>query len=305
MDDQRPRATRMIFVTGAWGTCFVAIDFGLDHASPLWFATLRSGVAGAALLGLAGLRATPLPRGFRTWSLIALLALTNAALAFGAMFASVADLSTGIAAVLANAQPLLILLPAWWFYGERVRPITAVALVTGFSGLLIVGASSGSGRGATLSLVAAVAITAGTLISRRLAGVDLVSVTAWHFLAGALMLVIAAAAIEGAPKINWTTGFVAVTLALGVLGTAIPFVLWFQETIRAPLASVAAWTFLVPIFAVLVGTVLLGERLSSWAAAGLALVLASLWLALHPSGWGLRRRMGRRQAGYRDSRRTP
>jgi probable blue pigment (indigoidine) exporter len=295
----------MIFVTASWGVCFVAISWGLDYASPLWFATLRSGVAGAALLGLAALRGSPFPRGTRAWSLIALLALTNAALAFGTMFASVADLSTGIAAVLANAQPLLILLPAWWFYGERVRPVTAMALVAGFSGLLMVSASSGSGRGATLSLVAAVAITAGTLISRRLAGGDLVSVTAWHFLAGALMLAIAAAALEGVPNIAWTAGFVAVTLALGVLGTAIPFVLWFQETIRAPLVSVAAWTFLVPIFAVLVGTVLLGERLSNWSAAGLALVLASLWLALHPSGWGLRRRIRRGQAGHEDSRRTP
>lgn len=295
----------MIFVTASWGVCFVAIDWGLDHASPLWFATLRSRVAGAALLGLAVLRGSPFPRVGRSWSLIALLALTNAALAFGAMFASVADLSTGIAAVLANAQPLLILLPAWWFYGERVRPITAVALVAGFSGLLVVGASSGSGRGTTLSLIAAVAITAGTLISRRLAGADLVSVTAWHFLAGALTLALAAAALEGVPKITWTAGFIAVTLALAVLGTAIPFVLWFQETIRAPLASVAAWTFLVPIFAVLLGTVLLGERLSNWSAAGLALVLASLWLALHPSGWALMRRSPGRQAAHGESGRIP
>jgi EamA-like transporter family len=42
------------------------------------------------------------------------------------------------AAVLANAQPMLILLPAWWLYGERLSWRTAVALVIGFAGLLLV-----------------------------------------------------------------------------------------------------------------------------------------------------------------------
>ena len=208
------------------------------------------------------------------------LALTNAAVAFGAMFASVAELATGIAAVLANTQPLLIVLPAWWLYGERVRPMALVALAVGFGGLVLVGAASGSGRGAGLSILAAVAITAGTLWSRRLAGIDVVWSTAMHFIEGAVMLSLVALALEGTPTISWTPGFVGIVLALGSFGTAIPFVLWFQETLRAPLAAVSAWTFLVPVFAVVLGAALQGERPSGQVAAGLALVLVSLGFVL-------------------------
>jgi probable blue pigment (indigoidine) exporter len=212
--------------------------------------------------------------------LVSGLALTNAAVAFGAMFASVAELATGIAAVLANTQPLLIVLPAWWLYGERVRPMALVALAVGFGGLVLVGAASGSGRGAGLSILAAVAITAGTLWSRRLAGTDIVWSTAVHFIEGAVMLSLVALAVEGAPTISWSPGFVGVVLALGSLGTAIPFVLWFEETLRAPLAAVSSWTFLVPVFAVVLGAALQGERPSGQVAAGLVLVLASLWFVL-------------------------
>ena len=68
-------------------------------------------------------------------------------IAFAAMFAGVAGLATGTAAVLANAQPLLILLPAWWLYGERLSWRTAVALVIGFAGLLLVALPGGGGSG--------------------------------------------------------------------------------------------------------------------------------------------------------------
>lgn len=62
----------------------------------------------------------------------------NVTIAFAATFAGVAGLATGVAAVPANAQPLLILLPASWLYGERVTPRTSVALAAGFAGLLVV-----------------------------------------------------------------------------------------------------------------------------------------------------------------------
>src|SRR3546814_15761110 len=97
------------------------------------------------------------------------------------MFAGVDGLATGTAAVLANAQPLLILMPAWWLYGERVNGRTAVGMLLGFVGLLMVALPGGGGTGAWLSVLAAPAITGGTLLSRQLTGVDLVPATGWHF----------------------------------------------------------------------------------------------------------------------------
>jgi len=270
----------MLWITAVWGACFVAIRWGLRDAPVLWFATLRGAVAGVALLAVAAAQRRPRPGGARAWGLIGALALANSTVAFAAMFAGVAGLATGSAAVLANSQPLLILLPAWWLYGERVTARTAAGLAVGFAGLLVVAVPGGGGSGAWLSILAAAAITTGTLLVRRLAGVDVVQAAGWHFLIGAAALAVVAAAVEGLPRIHWTVRFVASLAFLALVGTALAFWAWFTETLRRPLGTLAAWTFLTPVFGMAFGLVLTGERPAGWTAAGLALVLVSLWMVL-------------------------
>ena len=275
-----PRPGRMLGITAVWGACFVAIRWGLRDAPVLWFAALRSVVAGGALVALGAVQRRPLPAGARTWRLIALLAVTNAGVAFAAMFAGVAGLATGTAAVLANAQPLLILVPAWWFYGERLTARAALGLAVGFAGLLVVAVPAGGGTGAWLSILAAAAITAGTLLARRLSGVDVVQAAGWHFVLGGAGLTLVAGAVEGLPRIDWTPRFVLTLGFLALAGTALAFWVWFVETLRSPLAPLAAWTFLTPVFGVAFSVLAGDEPPAGWTAAGLALVLGSLWAIL-------------------------
>ncbi len=209
-----------------------------------------------------------------------MLGLVNVSLAFGTMFAGVAGLATGIAAVLANAQPLLIVLPAWWLFRERVTPRVGVALAVGFAGLLMVAVPGGGGSGALMSLVSAAAVTAGTLMVRRLGGVDVLVAAAAHFIIGGLVLAGVALVVEGSPNIIWTPRFVAVLAFLGLVATAATTWAWFVEVQRAPLASLTVWMFLIPVFGLIIGIVLLGERPGGWTAAGVALVLVSMWVSL-------------------------
>ncbi len=248
----------------------------------LWFAALRALIAGAALLLVAAAQRRPLrPRG-PSWGLLTAMAVVNVTVAFAAMFAGTAGLATGAAAVLSNAQPLLILLPAWWFYGEAVSARTAASVVVGFAGLVLVGVASGGGQGAWLSLLSAVAVTAGTLMSRRLSGTDLVVAIGWHFVLGGLLLVALAAAVEGTPAITWTPRFVLALGFLSLIGTAAAFLAWFRQTQVARLDLLSAWTLLVPVIAMVVSTVLPGERPTAWSAVGVVIVLVSLALVMVP-----------------------
>lgn len=272
-----PRPLRMLGVTVAWGACFIAIEWGLRDASVLWFASLRATLAGVALLTVALVQRRSQPRGVGDWMRISVLGLVNVAIAFAAMFAAVIGLSTGAAAVLANAQPLLILVPAWWLFGERPRRASVVGMVIGLAGLLVVAVPGGGGTGAWLSLTAAGAVTAGTLLARSLVTLDVVVVSAWHFLVGGVALAVWAAAVEGAPDITWTPRFVAVLLFLSLVGTAAAFVVWFEESHRSRLDLLTAWTFLVPVVGIGLSVVLLDERPSGWALSGLVMVLYALW----------------------------
>ncbi|MGA4670563.1 DMT family transporter [Propionibacteriaceae bacterium Y1923] len=272
----------MLWITAAWAACFVAIEWGLRDAPLLWYAALRALVAGAALLALGAVQRRRTPSGARAWWLITVLGLLNVTLAFATMFGGVAGGATGTAAVLANAQPLLILLPAWWLYGERLSTRTAAALVVGFAGLVLVALPGGGGSGAVLSLLSAVAVTAGTLLSRRLTGMDLVTASGWHLVIGGVALAVLAAAVEGAPVIAWTPRFVLSLAFLALVGTAATTVAWFAEARRSRLDTLTTWTFLTPVLGIILATVLLGERPGRWTAAGLLAVLAAMWITLRP-----------------------
>lgn len=276
----KPRPARMVWITAAWGACFITIRWGLRDAPLLWFATLRAIVAGVALVAVGAAQRRPLPAGIRAWSLVALLGLTNASIAFAAMFAGVDGLATGTAAVLANAQPLLILLPAWWLYGERVTSRMAAGLVVGFAGLLLVALPGGGGSGAWLSILAAAAITAGTLLARRLGVLDVVQAAGWHFLIGGALLAVVAGAVEGLPRIDWTPRFVLALAFLALVGTALTFWAWFTETLRCPLGQLTAWTLLTPVFGIASAWRSPGNAREHGQPSCVLLVLVSLWLVV-------------------------
>lgn len=284
----------MLLITAAWGSCFVAIDWGLRDAPVLWFATFRSLLAGTVLVAVAYIQHRPCPHGRAAWSQIGVLALFNVTIAFAAMFA--AALSAGVAAVLSNAQPLLILLPAWWLFGKRPRRSAGAAAAVGFIGLAITASASiGTTSGAALALVTATAITSGTLLARRMHDVDVVVVSAWHFVIGGAGLSMLAFIREGVPSVIWTPRFIATLAFLGLVGTAGAFVLWFTEVQRAPLAAVTLWTFLTPVFGLTFSAVALREYPSGREVAGIALVLAGLagglaWAARSPHGSDPRRK---------------
>jgi probable blue pigment (indigoidine) exporter len=276
-----PHPGRMLLVTAGWGACFVGIHLGLADAPLLWFAALRALLAGVALLGVAAVTRRPAPPR-SAWAGIGALAVVNVAIAFGAMFAGTVGVASGVAAVLANAQPLLIVLPAWWLYQERPRPRTLIALLIGFLGLGITAAPGGLGGGALLSIGAAVAITVGTLLARRLGGVDVVMLSGWQFLIGGMLLAGRAAATEGAPDIHWRPQFIASLAFLALIGTAATYLIWFSELQHAPLVSLSAWTLLTPVFGIAFGWLVLGDQMSAQQSIGIALVLAALPLILLP-----------------------
>lgn len=271
----------MLLLTASWGACFVAIRYGLVDAPLVWFAALRALLAGVALLAVARITRRPAPPR-SSWSGIGVLAVVNVAVAFVAMFAGTAGVASGVAAVLANAQPLLIVLPAWLLFQERPRARTLLALLIGFTGLAIAAAPGGLGGGAALSLGSAAALTAGTLLARRLAAVDVVMLAGWQFIIGGTVLAGWAAATEGWPDVAWTPRFIAALAFLALIGSAATTLIWFSELKHAPLVTVSAWTLLTPVFGITFGWLLLGDRLSGQQSLGVGLVLAALPIIMLP-----------------------
>ena len=281
-----PRPLRMLVACAGWASCFLLLGIALRGSPPLWLAAWRALIAGAALLGLRALSGRHVPGSAgdasaqpatsgRPWALITVMAITNVGVGLGAMASAAGETSTGAGTVLANAQPLLVVLPAWGLYGERPWRWTLPALGAGAVGLALTADPTGSLAGSGAALLASVGLAVSTLLARRLGSADLLAVGGLQFVLGGLLLGVTAVVVEGRPVVPGQAGPVVALLALSLLGTALPLAIWLGEARRCAVTPLAAWTLLVPVLGVVLGVLVAGERPGAVALTGYALVLGA------------------------------
>jgi drug/metabolite transporter (DMT)-like permease len=265
----------------AWGSTFGAVKIGLESVTPTLFAGLRA-VIGALVLVPIALARHGGPRFRSTWRMHAGLGLTNIVLFFGLQTVAVLELASGLAAVLIYLQPILVGLLAWRFLGEQLRPAKALGLLMGFGGIVAVsaGALRGhvSGLGVVEALGAALAWAVGTLLLKRAQEhIDPWWAVALPFVIGAVVLVAVGVSTEGW-TVEWSWRFVAALLYTGLVGTASAWVLWLRLLTSGEATAASSYIFFVPIVALLLGTVFLGEDLAATLLVGAALVVAGVYL---------------------------
>lgn len=275
---------RLVLVTLLWALCYPLITTGLALAPPLTFAALRALVAGAGLLAVAAVLRRPLPQDAQTWLSLLGVGLSATSLGFTGMFLAGGLVSPGLATVVANVQPLIAAVLAYFVLTERLGRRRRTGLVLGFAGIVLValpgfgGGANSTPLGVAYVLLGALGVAVGNVLLKRLAGkVDLWMATGWQFVLGSVPLFLAAQIFESSAHITWTPTFVAVLLVLSLLGTALAFVLWFSLLQRSELTRLNTFTFLTPLFALLLGAVFFGERVGLIEGAGMALILAGVW----------------------------
>lgn len=287
---------RLILIMFLWALCFPLIATGLATAPPLYFAALRSFVAGAGLLLPAFVLRRPLPKGRRVWLSLLGVGLSATGLGFTGMFLAGGIVSPGLATVLANAQPLIAAGLAYFVLGEWLGPRRRVGLSLGFAGILLIALPSFSGASANSTpigvgyvLLGAVGVAVGNVLLKRLAGraclpshrqVDLLMATGWQFILGGVPLLLAAQVFEAPVQVVWSPAFVIVLLTLGLLGTALAFALWFSLLHRGELTRLNTFTFLTPVIALIIGMLFFSESLSLMEMAGIVLIMAGVgWVS--------------------------
>lgn len=278
---------RLLVVMLLWAACFPFITLGLDLAPHIAFATMRAILAGLTLIFLGVFFGRPLPKGRRTWVLIAITGLGATSLGFLGMFHAAEYVSPGVATVIANTQPLLAVILAYAFLSERVGLIGAAGLVLGFVGIvafawpgLSAGAVKGYGLGIAYIALAATGIAVGNVAIKRLtAEVDGIMAMGFQLLLGSLPLAILSLLTEDLRSMVWSANFLIILLALSTLGTSLVFWLWFSVLKEVSLSRANAFTFLVPLFGITIGMALFDERFGWVEATGAALILIGIVLA--------------------------
>ncbi|MFE0521474.1 EamA family transporter [Streptomyces sp. NPDC058954] len=276
----------------AWGANYFVTREFLPADRPLYGAALRALPAGLVMLALC----RRLPRGTWWWR-SAVLGLLNVSVFFVLVYAASQLLPTSVASTVMAVSPLTMMLAAWLLMAERPRAAHVVGAGIGLAGvclMLLTGAADVGLPGVLASAAAVLVSSFGHILTRRWgAGIDVSASTAWQLIAGGLVLLPAAVAVEGSPPRPTAAGFLAFCY-VALVATALAFTVWFAGLRHLPAGTVGLIGLLNPVTGVLLGVAVAGESLTLQQLCGLVLVLAGVALGRPTSA--ARRTSGRAAA---------
>jgi probable blue pigment (indigoidine) exporter len=280
---QSSRLGLMLVVTAPAAICYPAIKAGLAFAPPLRFAGLRTLIAGVVLIALLCVLKKPLwPTPTLAWWILP-IGLIGTTMTFGTMFMSPAFTGAGIASVLGNAQPLMVMLLAGIFLGEHITSGKVLALGLGLTGIILLSLPSlknqdqNALQGGVLALGSSASAAVASVILKKLRpGRHLAALTGWQLIIGSLPLLALSLFYEAGQRISWESSFFGLLLFLALAGTALTTLLWFWLLQKSEAGSLSLYLFLVPIFGLLIAYAVYGETLERVQVIGVLLILAGI-----------------------------
>jgi drug/metabolite transporter (DMT)-like permease len=292
-----------------WGVPYLFIRIAVRGGMPpLVLAWGRVTLAAAILLALAAHAHTLGALRGRGRAILG-LAVAEIVVPFSLIAAGEQHISSSLAAIEIATVPLVVAVLALRFDpSERPTAMRAVGLGVGFVGVVTLVGIDVAGRtselvGSAAILVAAVGYAIGPMIIKhRLGGLDARAAMGASLAVAALIL--APLAVLTWPARAPTAGSFVAVGALGVLCTAVAFLILPILIVEAGPGRATVITYINPLVAVLLGVTLLGEQPGAGAVAGLLLILAGSWLSTSgrlPPGlallWRARRRARARPSG--------
>ena len=278
-----------------WGGSFFFVEVVVSELPPLTIVLLRVSLAAVSLWLFALLLGLEIPKRLSLWGAFLVMGLLNNVVPFSLIVWGQTTISSGLASILNATTPLFTVVVAGMLLSdERVTPRKLIGVAIGFVGVvLMVGPSALSGLGADVLaqvavLGAALSYAFAGVYGRRFkaAGINPVATAGGQVTASAVVLAPIALYVDrpfdlAPPGMDiW-----AAIMGLSVLSTAVAYILYFRILASAGATNLLLVTFLIPVSAILLGSLVLGETLGLVHFLGMALIAAGL-LAIDGRLWG-------------------
>jgi drug/metabolite transporter (DMT)-like permease len=269
-----------------WGGSFFFNGVILKELPPLTLVFLRVALGAVMLLPLLWLYRIRLPNGLSGWKPFFAIGLLNNVLPFSLIVIGQTYIPSGLASILNATTPLFTVVVMALAGEEKLRAYRIAGVVAGLIGVAILhgdglGFESGQGIGILLCLAAALSYGLSALLARRLlANSPPLGTATFQMLASAVMMTPVAGLIERPwqlPMPGLTTWLA--VLGLSALSTALAYIVFFQILRRSGATNVMLVTLLIPVTAILLGYLVLGEKISAQEILG-ALVIGSALLLI-------------------------
>ena len=279
-----------------WGSAFLLIRVSLDVFTPIAVAAGRLAVGAAVLAAVLVAMGKKPPGGPRAWRFFAAVALLGNALPFFLISWGQQGVPSGLAGILMAVMPLGVLVMAHFLVpGERLSRRRVAGFALGFAGVVVLTGPEalralGGDVGQLLSQLAvlggALCYGVSAIVAKRGPVFDPIVTAACVLVVASLMtggycaaITLPVEGLSGIVHDPVTPVAAAALFALGALSTALATVVFFHLVRRAGPTFMSLINYLIPVWAVLLGALVLDERLPGRAFAALGLILGGIVLS--------------------------
>ncbi len=276
------RVLLLVAMAAAWGPSFMFIKIAVAEIPPMTLAGVRLGLGAILLYVILRLQGRRLPRDRQTWWNLIVSAFFHMSVPFALFSYGEQYIDSALASIINGTLPLWTVVAAHFFIAtDRLTIPKAIGAGVGFVGLLfLLGPSLFSGLngttiGALAILVAVWMYTIAFIIeAKTLKGMEPLVAPSGQLIAATAMLLPVALFFER-PWTNPMPSNAAIgsLLFLAVIGTALAFVLFYALLDRAEPSYVSMSIYMVPIFGVILGVLVLDETLHWYTLVGFGLIL--------------------------------
>jgi drug/metabolite transporter (DMT)-like permease len=265
-----------------WGGSFFFVQLAVGQLPAFTIVFLRVSLAALALGLVLWASGTLFPKGAAVWRALLVMGLLNNALPFSFFVLAQGEIGSALAAILNATTPLFTLLVAHIATSdERLNRAKLLGLCLGFGGVVVMmGGAALLGSGATVlaqtaCLGAALCYAFASVWGRRFKSMCVPPLaTAFGMLASTSVIMLPLVLVVDQPWRGAVPDLVPLTaiLALALLSTALAYLIYFRLLANAGAVNLALVTFLIPVSAIGLGVLVLGESLALRHVLGLGLI---------------------------------
>jgi drug/metabolite transporter (DMT)-like permease len=272
----------LVLLATLWGGSYFYIGVAVQALPPLFIVAFRVTLGAALLYLVVRLSGQRMPTSAAAWGAFFVMGLTNNVIPFSLISWAQGHVPSGFAAILNATTPIFaVILANLLTVDEKMTPGRLAGVVIGFLGVAVM-IGPDALEGATDHLLADLALLVASVFyafspiyGRRFsrAGLTPMAAATGQFTAAAVMMV-PLTLIFDAP---WTLPMPGLPVWGALLGlaagsTAFAYIIYYRILATAGAVNLMLVTFLVPVSAIILGTLFLGERLAPVHFLGMAVI---------------------------------
>lgn len=275
---------QLLLLGAIWGGSFFFARIAVQVVPPLTLVLLRVFIAALAL------HIYLVSRGINFWDYrqhalgFAGLGLLNNVIPFSLLFIGQTALGAGLASIFNATTPIwTVILATILTADEKVTPAKLGGIILGIAGIIVmIGPGILTGLGGPLwaeiaVIIATLSYAFASILAKRFKGIPPTVTATGQLTASTIVMLPIVMLYDGLPSLAAISPSIwSAILGLALLSTAFAYILFFSIVKAAGATNASLVTLIVPVSAVLLGTIFLSETLALQDILGMALIAFGL-----------------------------